>query len=214
MIGSDLTRFWPGRFCVWDTESEGLNLAFHRPWEISYAICTLKGGIQSFHTSLIRWPDLDITEDAARITRFDRARYEAEARPAREVWDEFAPVLYDPEIRSVGHNTIGFDYAMINTWSRALGLPPDHSWAFRAYDTHCLAKGYKKGFEPDISSPLAFAAYQYRCQAWIEKGLKTSLGTMCGELGLEYDESRAHGAAYDCDRQWAVFRELVFKLNV
>lgn len=217
MIGSNLTRFdETQRFALFDKESEGLNGFLHRPWEVSCVMGTLKGGIDSAYSAMILWPDLAMTEGAARVTRFDKDEYLRKARPAAEVWAEFSAILYDPTIRKVGHNILHFDSQMVSTWRRALGLKPDHSWAFQskgAIDTDALSKAYQRGWVPDISNTEAFVAFQYRCKSVIERGFKSNLGFMCGQLGLLYDETQSHRSDYDSGVNWAVFRELVFKME-
>ena len=215
MIGASLTRFSVDqKWLCFDVESSGLNLCYTLPWEISYAVATLKGGIQSVHTHMIRWPNYRISEELAIKVHFDRARYEREALPPEEVWGEFSKLLYHPDVRAVGHNLIGFDCYMISTWRAAMGLPPDHSWLYRPLiDTNALAKAYYKQWKPDIETPESFLAWQYKAIEYRETGLKSSLGHMCREFKVEYDERGAHSAQYDIERNWLVFRELIWKVE-
>jgi hypothetical protein len=103
---------------------------------------------------------------------------------------------------------------MVSTWRAALGLPIDHSWTPRSYDTDALSRGHLKGFVPDTSSPEAFLTYQVKCQNHIEKGLKTRLGAMCDVFGIEYDPLQAHGAEYDIGRNWLLFKSLVWAAEI
>jgi len=214
MIGSHLTRFGSNRFAVFDMETTDLNLYAALPWELSYGIASLKNGIEEIHTSYILWPGLQLSDDAARVTRFDKAAYLAKARPPAEVWAEFSPILYDPSVIKVGHNIFGLDYAMISTWRRAMGLRVDHSWQDNALDTNALSKAYIKGWAPDISSLEARLAWQYRCLSVVEKGFKSNLGFMAGQLGIPFNENELHGAEADIRLNWNVFRELVFKMEI
>lgn len=218
MIGTSLARYSLDPFCILDCETEGLNLGFHRPWQLSYAIATLKGGIQSIKTELIRWPNLVLGEDNPSFKHFDRARYEREARDPRAVWAEFAPHLYQGRARACGHNVIGYDANPLAIWQRGMGVRhPDHSWIYRnggALDTYALSKAFRMQWVPDISSPDAFVAWQYRAyHERLAKGIKTKLGVMCAEFGIEYDEHRAHDAQYDIERNWLVARELIHKVE-
>lgn len=217
MVGANLTRFSGTPFVLFDTETTGLNLHASRPWQLSFAVATLKG-IESVYNAYIQLPEgCDISDDAARVTRFDRDRYNREAKPAQEVWDAFIPYLYNPAYRKAGHNILGYDIAMVSTFRRVLGLRPDHSWQFDgggALDTNALSKAYQKGWTMDISSPIALVSSQMKALDHVEKGLKSSLGFMCGQLGIPYDEHRAHDAAYDCGINYSVLRELVFKMEI
>ena len=218
MVGSALTRYSETPFLLFDTETAypSLNLARARPWELSYAIATLKGGISLVRTHFIRWPNMVITEDNPSFKHFDRARYEREAKDPREVWDEFSPLLYGGKHRPTGHNLVGFDQAVIDVWRRLMGLVPDSSWLYYpVLDTNCVAKAYRAQWTPDISSPEACVAWQYRCyHQRLAKGVKTKLGVMCQEFGIPYDLARAHEAEYDIRVNWEVAKQLIWKVEV
>jgi hypothetical protein len=217
VIGSGLTRYSDEVFLCWDTESchPSLNLAYARPWELTYALATLKGGIQSIHTHLIRWPNMVLTEDNPSLAHFDPVRYEREARDPREVYGEFGPLLR--KHRSVFHGGLGFDVYVEGVWRREIGLRADYEWLRNpgCLDTNCLSKALKGQWTPDTSSPEAFLAWQYRAyHTFLPKGTKTKLGDMCVELGIEFDAKQAHGAEYDVTRTMALLKELVFKIEV
>lgn len=217
MIGSQLTRYAETPFVVWDTETEGLNLFASRPWEIAWAIATLKGGIQSVRVEMIKWPNLRMDESNPSFKHFDRARYEREAKEPREVWAEFAPVVYGGVNRSIGHNLLSYDSNMLSVWRRGMGMTPDHSWIYSPpiLDTLCVAKAYKSQWVPDLSSTDATVAWQYRCyHQRLAKGVKTKLGVMCAEFGIEYDLSRAHEASYDLTVNWEVAKKLIWAVEI
>ncbi len=218
MVGSNLLRYQPEQsFCIFDFESEGLNLYDSRPWEIAWAIANLKDGIKSIHVEMIRWPNLRMDESNPSFRHFDRARYEREARDPHEVWSEFAPCIYGGVNRSVGHNILSYDSAMISVWRRGMGLRPDHSWIYNPplLDTLCLSKAFKSQWIPDLSSPEATVAWQYRCyHQRLAKGVKTKLGVMCAEFGIEYDQGRAHEAKYDISVNWEVAKKLIWAVEI
>ncbi len=217
MIGSTLTRYAETPFVIWDIESEGLNLAFSQPWEIAWAVATLKGGIQSIKVEMIKWPNLKMDPSNPSFKHFDRARYEREAKEPREVWDRFAPAIYGGVNRSVGHNLLAYDTNILSVWRRGMGMAPDHSWLYSPpiLDTNCVAKSYRASWQPDISSPEAFVAWQYRCyHTRLAKGVKTKLGAMCVEFGIEYDEKRAHEAEYDICVNWEVAKKLIWAVEI
>lgn len=221
MLGSNLIRFQKdARWVTFDFESSGLNLWAAKPWELSWAICSLNDGVIESKTRMIYWKDFDISDELARKVHFDRTKYEANAQAPEEVWKEFAPVIFDPSIRSVGHNLLGFDVYMIKTWQRLMGAAQDFSWIggvkdkYPLIDTNCLAKAYRKEIKPDVSSSSALLSFQYKMESFREKGLKTSLGTMCSLFGIDYNAQEAHSAEYDVRANWQLFRELVFKIDI
>jgi len=163
---------------------------------------------------LIRWPNFTIDPELARKVHFDRAEYDANARDPHEVWAEFAPLLFSPDYRAVAHNLLGFDFAMLATWQRLMGTTPNYSYLYRpCLDTLAISKAYRKGFVPDLSSPEAFLRFQYQCSDYYEKGMKTNLGAMCQEFGIDYSANEAHSATYDITRMGGVLRELVKRVE-
>lgn len=217
MLGNQLLRYSSETLLCWDVESAhpSLNLRFARPWELSYALFTIKGGIQSLRTHLLRWPNMVITEDNPSFKHFDRARYERDAKDPREVYGEFGPLLR--KHRSVFHNGLGFDSHIEGVWRREIGLQPDYSWLYSpgCIDTNCVSKAYRAQWTPDISSPEAFLAWQYRAQnARLAKGVKTRLGVMCGEFGIEYDPTKAHESEYDIGCNVALMQALAWKVEL
>lgn len=215
MIGGDLTRFLDRqKYICLDTESNGLNTYHSLPWELSYSIATLSTDIISSRTDLIRYPNFRISEEAARINHFNRETYDTISQDPREVWDRFATLLYDPEYRILGHNLLGFDVYMINVLRKHLGMRPDYSFVSRIVDTLALSKAYKRVIVPDVKSPLTFQSWQYRMIDFrLPRGVKTNLGVMCKELGIEFDETLAHGSGYDISRNWLVYKKLVYLME-
>lgn len=219
MIGENLTRFQKDQeWVIFDFESNGLNLKHSLPWELSWGVGSFRRGLHTVKTRLIKWPNFRISPHLALKTHFDPRRYAAEALPPQDVYAEFASDLYDPQKRRAGHNILGFDSHMISVLRVALGLKPDHSWMggqdsgakmLPALDTDCISKAYWKKWTPDLSSPLGLLAFQWSCQMYIEKGLKTNLGLMCSEFGIPYDSKAAHSAEYDIGRNWLLLNEIV-----
>jgi DNA polymerase III alpha subunit (gram-positive type) len=210
MIGSDLLRYAKDqKYMVWDVETEGLNLFYHRPWEIAWIIFKDNQVLERYH-AFIKWDDLNISEDAARITNFDKKEYLAKARPPAEVLKEFETRLNNPELKIIGHN-LYFDSFMHRNWRRELGLPEDFKWMDRHIDTNVLSKAFKKGWKPDLEN---YVQWQWRVQDYIEKGLKTSIKAMATELGLEYEDYKAHRADYDVAINMNLFNQLKWKIEI
>jgi len=210
MIGMDLLRYKPDqKYIVPDKETEGVNLFYSRPWEIAYLIADANR-IYERVTEYIWWDDLKVSDGAARITGFDFKTYKEQAKPAAEVLARYEERLFDPSMLVVGQNFY-FDAYMHKTWRRALGMPEDFSWMDRMFDTHCLFKAMKKGWAPDRTN---YRAWQYRVQNWREKGLKSNLGLICREFGIEYDERDAHKALYDIEKTREVWEQIKWKVEV
>ncbi len=213
MIGSALHRFKTNpRYCGFDLEAEALNLRFTRPFQVAYCIADNKQ-IETIRSDFILWDDLRMSEDAARITRFDMATYKAQARPAADVLSEFDEVIYDPSIEVVWQNGLGYDLYIHRNWRRLCGKPIDDSYIWRSIDLTTLTKGLKKGWVPDISSPEAFLAWQYKAQDFHEKGLKSNL-EFCGkEEGIEHDYTTLHEATSDILLMMKIYWKRLYQLE-
>ncbi len=213
MIGASLNRYWDGDYVLWDQEAEGLNLAIHRPWQIAWAIASLKDGIKSIHVEYPYWKDLRVTKDAARITRFDPVLYAKKARPAKEVLREFRSVLLNPDHRPVFQNGLGYDVYILDNWCRGAGEPVDHSYLARSIDTSSVLKAKIKGWKPEIDDPVMWQGWQYKCQSWIERGLKTNLTDIGKARGIVHDYSTLHDAESDIKLMWEIYRQVAFEVE-
>lgn len=192
-IGSDLLRFSDRKAFLFDFESQRLCLLEDNlPFEVSYMVADRRGTI-STKTHYLKWPNFKMSADAARITRFQQSWVDNGDDP-REVLEEFESYIFDPQYDICGQAILSFDVYIHQLWRRALGLKPDFSYLSRLYDTNLLSRAYKMGWKPDRENLLA---WQYKVMAGYQKGIKTNLGLMAKELGMEVDESKQHGAAYD-----------------
>jgi hypothetical protein len=81
----------------------------------------------------------------------------------------------------------------------------------RCYDINALFKGYKLNKKPDNDNLLA---YQLSLNTFKQKGLKSSVGFVAKEFGIEFDETRMHDGAYDCWVMWQNFLALVKKIDI
>lgn len=213
MIGSSLLRYQDNqRYILWDVETEGLSLFHSRPWQIAYAICTNRE-IESINVRYPLWTDLNVGEEAARITRFDRKAYLAQAEPANEVLKDFETLIYDPSYLSIGHNILGYDNYVLQTWRRLCGRSEDWSYTDRTIDTLCLSRAYRFQIVPDHSDIVAWQ-YKMLTQRSKAKGMGASLGAMAREFNVDYDEHKAHDAEYDARCNHQVFNRLLWSVEI
>lgn len=217
MIGSELLRYNKSQLYITpDTETEGVNCVYSRPFQVSFVIWSLEGE-KEFHNYFIKWDDLRMSRDAARITNFANTGYYEKARDAREILEITESYLHNPIYKIAGQNFLGYDSMIMNAWRRALGMKPVYDYLYqpyKVYDTIALSKAYKKGIKLDTSSSSNFLAHQYRLLDYVEKGLKTSISTMNKELGITLDESRLHTADYDIVQNAEIHKKLIWLLEV
>ena len=80
-------------------------------------------------------------------------------------------------------------------------------------DTKAIAQGWKMGV-PYTSKQGSFIEYQYRYANCHVKGIKTSLGVLAKEFGLDVDESKQHDASYDLFLNKGVWDYLKFQIEL
>jgi len=198
-------------FCFWDFETESLNNVISRPWQMGLLVATNKEILDRIEKK-IWWPDLNISADAALITRFDREQYEREAIDSKEALQIFENIIYDPNIINVGQNTLAFDCYQHNTWRKVSGFSTDYSYINRAFDTKAIFAAIMKDSKCPLKNDLL--SWQYAHLNMREKGLKTSLAHQMKHFGLVYDADKHHDALVDVGYTREVFRKQLWQVEI
>lgn len=210
-LGEDLLRFKNHqKYIIFDFETESLNLYLARPWQLAFALYQGNKKIKSYDL-YIDWPDIQVSKEAAIITRFNINHYRSAAKPPKEVLALFEKYLYDPDYLIIGHNILNYDIMIHNTLRRLCGLPADYSYLERCLDTNCLAKAHKKEIKYGGEDRLL---WQFKLLNFREKGLKTSLSTMCKDFSIDVDPNKQHDAIYDIDINMQVFQKLIWSFEI
>jgi DNA polymerase III alpha subunit (gram-positive type) len=198
------------KYVVFDFETEGLNLRYSKPWQLGFIIAEGKQ-VQHEYNLHIDFPDLNISEDAKRITRFSQAIHDKKKKDKCEVLDCFEKFLYDPDYLIVGHNILGFDIYIHNMLRLACGKQSDYSYMDRTLDTNCLAKAYRMNLKkPDGN--LTF--WQCKLNNYIKRGMKTNQKVLLKEFDIEFEEDKLHDAIYDVKMNLEIFHKLIWKVEV
>lgn len=197
-----------------DFETESLNLNYSRPWQVGFSI--FENGKYTLQENIyIKWPNLKMCADAARITRFSQETYNREGLDNKKVLELYESYLNNPEYIILGYNYLNFDIYQYNTWRRFLGYSPNYQHLDRTIDVHCLAKAFKMGIKPPTrQNKDEFLRFMYQMADLYRKGVKTSLRAICKDFNLEYDDDKAHEGLYDALRTQDVFNQLVWKLDI
>ena len=197
-------------FC--DLETENLSLLSHnRPWNCSW-ILYKNGKILEQHDKFVWWEDLNISKDAARITRFDYNEYKEKAEDADKVLNEFEKYLNNKEYVPVFHNGTNFDCYIIKIWREALGRKNDYSYLDRTIDTNSIARAIKKGVKQ--IKPKERKMMMFRFANYVEKGLKTNLTALGKEFGIKYDYENLHNSVADVILTGMVFDKLKYMIEI
>lgn len=201
------------KYLVFDYETCGLNLGSlnNKPWQLAFLLCEGKR-IISRHNFWLRWSELNVSPEAARITGWTKKKYEKLAVDPKEPLELFEKYLYDDDYLKVGHNILGFDVYIHNINRQLLGKSPDYSYVNRLVDTNCIAKGIK--MEINLNKDDDFLLWQYRMVDAKQKGVKTNLKQLCKDYDIDFDPSKLHDALYDIEKNYEVFQKLIWAFEV
>ena len=125
-------------YFLFDTETEGLNHKFSRPWEVSFVIG--KGNyIIDRRQIYIDWPDLELSNKVKELTGFDQGKYDREKISQRSVWVWLD--TYNPEYMIVGQNIIGFDVYIATILGQLCGQKIADFWIDFGYPLLSFKEG-------------------------------------------------------------------------
>ena len=136
--------------------------------------------------------------------------YLSKAKSPLEVWQKFAPYLYNQNNILVGQNILGYDIYILNVLMNHLGMKNNWSFLPRIVDTKALATALFK----DIKFSGDRLSWQMRLMNFREKGLKTSQGFLLKHFGIDHDPSKLHNAMYDITMNYKIFRKLIMGVDV
>ena len=224
--GENLLRYhWKDyKLLILDFETCNLNLACNNlPWEIGYILMD-HGKKTVSENRRIWWEDLNMSADAARITRFSWSDYKQSAEDPTKVLKDFEKELYDKNTINITFNGLNFDMYLHQLWRKELGLPTDWSFVARSIDVLALSRAYKLGLTPPDNWE-DFIFWQTKLINYYEDsrlrkdkkaklGGSTTLGAMAKHFGINVDELKTHGGLYDVELTWAVFEKLMWKMDL
>lgn len=135
---------------VIDVESRHLNTSHqinipnsNKVWQISW-IETQGNRVLEEHDYYVDVPNLNLSDEVAKLTHFDYAKYNRLKQPAKKVFDIFTKYLYDPQYIVIGHNLLNFDIFMFDILAEQAGERINYSkFLERVYDTRPLAQAHR-----------------------------------------------------------------------
>jgi len=208
----DLLRFkFDQKYIIFDTETEGLNLVSSKPWQLAWIEATGKKIIKK-QNRFLRWDDLNVSDDAARITGFNKQDYISKAEDPEKVYKEFMDLIMDKDVIIVGQNILGYDIYMLGVIARNLGVEIDYSFISRILDTKVIATALGKGNKtPDKDDMLT---WQLRYLNYRERGLKTNQKFLLQHYEIPFDENQLHDALYDIEKNFEIFQKQLWELDI
>lgn len=200
------------KYIVFDYETCGLNLISraNKPWQLAFLVCE-RGAIKESYDFYIKWDPLPISEEAKRVTKFDIKKYQSSYVEPDKVLKVFEKYFYDPSYFLVGHNILGFDIYIHNLHRKLCGLDSDYSYINRIIDTNCLAKSIALDINYDNTDLFS---WQSKLCSIRKKGLKTNLKSLCVKYKIDFNENMLHNALYDIEKNYEVFKKLMWDLNI
>lgn len=212
MINENNARFNKNqKYIIFDTETEGLNLVNHRPFQLSWIVCD-NFKILETHDRYIYWDNLSISEDAKKITKFDLKSYKEKAEPPECVYNDFKKYLFDENTINVCQNIFNFDCYMIKNIQKELNIKIDFSYLKRSVDTKCLFIAMQKNIT--YNERDSFFEWQFKISNIKEKNLKSSQKYMLDFFDIKYEDSKLHGALYDIKMLYEIFRKLSNNITI
>lgn len=199
---------------VADTETEGLNLVYHRPWQLAW-LCANKYKEHSFEDHFLLWDDLAVSKGAAAVTGFNMIEYLDKAKPPKEILQRFLEVIKNPNVWIVFHNLFNFDILIIQTACRTLGVEFHFSdFDYRFIDSLALARAYKDNITYTGKTNRDFFLWQQKILNSPTRPRGTGLSAMAKEFNIDIPGDRFHDAGYDIKVNLAVVLKLIKELKI
>jgi|11BtaG_2_1085332.scaffolds.fasta_scaffold00035_31 DNA polymerase III epsilon subunit-like protein len=192
------------KYICFDTETEGLNLYYSRPWQVSWVLGEGNKVVEE-QDRFIKYSDLELSDMIKKLTGYNQRTYDSKKESIRAVYDDLAKYLYDPEYIIIGQNLLGFDVYMVAIMQRMLGIEPDFSYIDRIYDTRALGKAYRENLDKPSGD---FLSWQYKIINDRSLKSKVSQGVLLKHLDIDHDPKMLHNALYDVKMCFQVFCKL------
>lgn len=212
----DLLRYDKNKtYCFFDLETFNLNLNFNynRPWQ--FGLLFVKGEeILESKDLLINWTkesDLKISDDAAKITRYDHNKVLSKGIAPKDAWGIAEEMLNKADF-IIGHNIINFDIYLIKGYAELLNKPWKHLIS-KMIDTRSLIQGFKLGI-PFNRERDNLVEYQYKMSNKVVRGVKTNLTAVAKEYGIEHDYENLHDSICDLNLNIKVWNKLKFQIEI
>ena len=208
----DLLRFkFNQKYVIFDTETEGLNLVTSKPWQLAWIEAEGKK-ITKKQNRFLMWEDLNVSEDAARVTGFNYKSYVKQAEDPAIVYKEFIDLINQDDVMIVGQNLLGYDIYILGVIARQLGLKIDYSFVNRIFDTKAIATALAKGNKtPDKDD---FASWQIKWLNYRERGLKSNQKYLLEYYDIDFDPKKLHDALYDIEKNFEIFLKQIWELEI
>lgn len=193
-----------------DSETNGLNYLYTRPFEIAFNIYKAGQLIES-NDIYLKYPDYKIDPSLAIKVHYDKEKIDNIGIEPKKAFEIVKDYLDNPKYIYCGSNVLNYDCMIFHNSAKNVGVDIGYNYLNKLYDTNALFKAYKLGRKPNNEN---FLAWQWNINSIVKRGLKSRVEICCQEFGIEYNELDGHGAKYDCSRSFLVLLELIKKMEI
>lgn len=187
-----------------------LNDSHNLPWQVGM-IKLVGDKIVDKKDVLVKWDTkLKISEDAARITRYNQSKVDKYGVKPEEIFPTIEDWLDNADY-IMGHNTLGFDLYLIKDYYKFMGKSADHLY-HKFIDTNAIAKGVK--MEMPYRNGDNLMEYQYSAYHKKKKGVKTNLKALGKEFEIEHDYDKLHDALVDLELNVKIWNKLKWQIDI
>jgi len=193
------------KYCVFDFETEGLNLKYSRPWELSYLI-TQGNKVLSQEQLYIDLPDFNLSKEVRELTSFNDEKYNSKKIIPENAFEKFCKIINDPQYILVGQNLLKFDVYMLKVLADICNKSLDFSFMDRILDTRPLALAYREG----LQKPKNDSMLEWQSKIINDRTIKSKASqlTLLKLFGIEFEKEKLHDGLYDCQMTWQIFLQL------
>lgn len=201
------------KYMFFDFETCGLNLGSKRnkPWQLAFIIIHNDKIIEK-QDYWLKWNDIKVSEGAAKVTGWTQAKYDKKAIDPVEPLNNFEKYLYDPEYLKIGHNILGFDVYMHGICRRLLNKTPDYSYLNTLIDTLSLSRAINQNIALQADDNLLL--WQYKILSLRRAKGKNKLIDLCKKYQIHFDPNKLHDALYDIEKNYEVFKKLIWNIEI
>lgn len=187
-----------------------LNFCHNLPWQIG--MIKVKGSQRIDDKNFfIKWQtELKISDEAARITRYDHKKVERLGSSPEEIFPTIEEWLNEADY-IVGHNVIAFDLYLVKEYYKYMGKSAEHLF-HKFIDTNAIARGIKMGLPFKSGDDLQ--EYQYRAYHKRVKGIKSNLTFLGKEMSIDHDYENLHDALVDLELNLKVWNILKYQIDL
>lgn len=213
-MSKELLRFKKNqKYVFFDFETCGLNLGSTRnkPWQLAFIVIENNKIIEECDYWL-KWKDLKVSEGAAKVTGWTQKKYDKKAVDPIGPIDHFERYLYDPEYLKVGHNILGFDVYMHSMCRRLIDRKIDYSYLPSLIDTLSISRAINEQIEYNPKDN--FTLWQYRILSIKSRKGKNKLIDLCKKYQIDFDTKKLHDALYDIQKNYEVFKKMIWDLEI